>query len=115
MALFLIQEFVICLLFGYAGIRAYQKMRSTKSSLWKELNFGRVMLGLGIILRSAAIFVPISLPFRIIIWQIGEILFIGAWHFMFNHDFREFEEFLESRRGSPLLKHDDLPIPEDDA
>lgn len=95
LALFIFQEIVISAIFVYGAIRSWKLMRATSSELWREVNFGRVLLGIGVVLRSAAIFAPVPLLVRIIIWQIGELLYLGAWHYMFNHDFTELETFLE--------------------
>jgi hypothetical protein len=78
----------------------------------RKLNFGIILLGVGVVVRSAAIFVPFDLWYRVVLWQVGELLFLGAWHFMFNHDFRELEEFAESQHKVEIPPmHDGPPTP----
>lgn len=106
---FILQEITISLLYGLSSYQSLKRLKTSKALILRKLNAGTVLLGIGVILRSAAIFVPVPLGVRVLLWQAGEILFLGAWHFMFNHDFRELEDFVEARQKIQIHETHDGP------
>lgn len=101
MGYFILQEAIVAVLFAIVAFRSYRRLRTLHNVLLKKLNWGITFLGIGVVLRSIAIFAPAPIWDKVVIWQIAALFMVGAWHFMFNHDFNELTDFLEMRDQTP--------------